>query len=83
MIPDFLAIFRYDQFMTGIKNESNSVRLLSITDAARFLGYKTNRPVSKLIQSNALPTYTLPDSKRRRIKMSDLLKLIQLVPEKK
>ena len=68
--------------MTDIKKESNSVRLLSITDAARFLGYKTNRPVSKLIQSNALPTYTLPDSKRRRIKMSDLLNLVQLAPEK-
>tara|TARA_Y100000589_G_scaffold200609_1_gene189264 strand:- start:556 stop:765 length:210 start_codon:yes stop_codon:yes gene_type:complete len=68
--------------MTDIKKESNTVRLLSITDAARFLGYKTNRPVSKLIQSNVLPTYTLPDSKRRRIKMSDLLNLVQLAPEK-
>ena len=68
--------------MTDIKKESKSVQLLSITDAARFLGYKTNRPVSKLIQSNALPTYTLPDSKRRRIKMSDLLKLIQLATKK-
>ena len=68
--------------MTDIKKESNSVRLLSITDAARFLGYKTNRPVSKLIQSKALPTYTLPDSKRRRIKMSDLLNLVQLASEK-
>ena len=83
MIPDFLGSFRYDHFMTDIKKESKSVQLLSITDAARFLGYKTNRPVSKLIQSNALPTYTLPDSKRRRIKMSDLLNLIQLAPEKK
>ena len=67
--------------MTDIKNNSNTIRLLSITDAARFLGYKTNRPVSKLIQSNALPTYKLPDSKRRRIKMSDLLNLVQLASE--
>ena len=67
--------------MTDIKSNSNTVRLLSITDAARFLGYKTNRPVSKLIQSNALPTYALPDSKRRRIKMSDLLNLVQLASE--
>ncbi len=69
--------------MTDIKKESKSVQLLSITEAARFLGYKTNRPVSKLIRDNALPTYTLPDSKRRRIKMSDLLKLIQLATKKK
>jgi hypothetical protein len=64
--------------MTPMKNDANPVRLLSITDAARFLGYKTNRPITKLIQSNALPTYTLPDSKRKRIKMSDMLNLIQL-----
>ena len=68
--------------MKDIPKESNAVGLLSITDAARFLGYKTNRPVSKLIQSNALPTYTLPDSKRRRIKMSDLQKLVRPSSEK-
>ena len=62
--------------MTDIKKESKSVQLLfHYGRAARFLGYKTNRPVSKLIRDNALPTYTLPDSKRRRIKMSDLLEI--------
>ena len=69
--------------MTLMKNDANDFRLLSITDAARFLGYKTNRPIAKLIQSNALPTYTLPDSKRRRIKMSDLLNVVQLSSEQK
>ena len=53
--------------------------LLSLTDAARFLGYKTNRPISRMIQSGILPTYVLPDSKRKRVKVSDLMNLIKVV----
>jgi hypothetical protein len=60
-----------------MKNNEKNDRLLSMTDAARFLGYKTNRPVAKLIQSKVLPTYTLPDSTRRRIKISDLMDLVR------
>ena len=57
-----------------------SSSLLSLTDAARFLGYKTNRPISRMIQLEILPTYVLPDSKRKRVKVSDLMKLIKVVP---
>ena len=57
-----------------------SSNLLSLTDAARFLGYKTNRPVSRMIQSGILPTYVLPDSKRKRVKVSDLMNLIKVIP---
>ena len=57
-----------------------SSNLLSLTDAARFLGYKTNRPISRMIQSGILPTYVLPDSKRKRVKVSDLMHLIKIVP---
>ena len=57
-----------------------SSNLLSLTDAARFLGYKTNRPVSRMIQSGILPTYVLPDSKRKRVKFSDLMNLIKVIP---
>jgi len=53
--------------------------LLSLTDAARFLGYKTNRPISRMIKSGILPTYVLPDSKRKRVKVSDLMNLIKVV----
>ena len=56
-----------------------SSSLLSLTDAARFLGYKTNRPISRMIQSEILPTYVLPDSKRKRVKVSDLMNLIKVV----
>ena len=56
-----------------------SSSLLTLTDAARFLGYKTNRPVSRMIQSGILPTYVLPDSKRKRVKVSDLMNLIKVV----
>jgi len=57
-----------------------SSSLLTLTDAARFLGYKTNRPVSRMIQSGILPTYVLPDSKRKRVKVSDLMNLIKVIP---
>ena len=57
-----------------------SSSLLSLTDAARFLGYKTNRPISRMIQSGILPTYVLPDSKRKRVKASDLMNLIKVIP---
>ena len=67
-----------DTDITDTKNTNPSTRLVSITDAARFLGYKTNRPITKMIQSKLLPTYVLPDSKRRRVKISDLLDLIKL-----
>ena len=55
-------------------------RLVSVSEAARFLGYKTNRPVAKMIHSKILPTYTLPDSKRRRIRISDLMELVKAAP---
>jgi hypothetical protein len=67
-----------DTDITDTENTNPSTRLVSITDAARFLGYKTNRPITKMIQSKLLPTYVLPDSKRRRVKISDLLNLIKL-----
>ena len=67
-----------DTDITDTKNTNPLTRLVSITDAARFLGYKTNRPITKMIQSKLLPTYVLPDSKRRRVKISDLLDLIKL-----
>ena len=67
-----------DTDIADTKYTNPSTRLVSITDAARFLGYKTNRPITKMIQSKLLPTYVLPDSKRRRVKISDLLDLIKL-----
>ena len=68
-----------DTEIADSKNTTLDRRLVSITDAARFLGYKTNRPITKMIQSKILPTYVLPDSKRRRVKISDLLDLIKIV----
>ena len=61
------------------KSPPASSSLLSLTDAARFLGYKTNRPISRMIQSGILTTYVLPDSKRKRVRVSDLMNLIKVV----
>jgi hypothetical protein len=68
-----------DTDIADSRNLTSSNRLVSITDAARFLGYKTNRPITKMIQSKILPTYVLPDSKRRRVKISELLNLVKII----
>ena len=52
-------------------------RLMTLMEAAEFLGYKTKGPVQKLINAKLLPTYTIPQSKRPRIKLSELMKIIE------
>ena len=50
-----------------IKIEDN--RLITIIEAAYILGYKSYRSVSKLIDEGHLPTYSLPDTKRKRVRI--------------
>ena len=66
-------------------NEPNATkRLISISAGARLLGYSSTPPIKKLIDSGKLPSYTLPDSKRKMIDQNELESLIQpYVPENK
>ena len=52
-------------------------RLMTLMEAAEFLGYKTKGPVQKLINAKLLPTYTIPQSKRPRVKLLELLSIIE------
>lgn len=47
--------------MTKPKNPSVESRLLTVNEAATYLGYKAANSVYKLIAEGHLPTVTLPD----------------------
>tara|TARA_B110000444_G_C18843142_1_gene600154 strand:- start:2115 stop:2315 length:201 start_codon:yes stop_codon:yes gene_type:complete len=59
-----------------IKIEDN--RLITITEAAYILGYKSYRSVSKLIDEGFLPTYSLPDTKRKRVRIQEVMNLAKI-----
>jgi len=59
----------------------NNNRLITLTEAAYILGYKSYRSINKLIEEGFLVTFTLPDTSRKRVKFCDVMNLA--VPEKK
>jgi hypothetical protein len=59
-----------------IKIEDN--RLITIIEAAYILGYKSYRSVSKLIDEGFLPTYSLPDTKRKRVRIQEVMNLAKI-----
>ena len=59
-----------------IKIEDN--RLITITEASYILGYKSYRSVSKLIDEGFLPTYSLPDTKRKRVRIQEVMNLAKI-----
>ena len=50
-------------------------RFVKITDAARLLGYSSYQSVKKLVDDNVLNAYSLPQTSRPRILLSELLEL--------
>ena len=50
-------------------------RFVKITDAARLLGYSSYQSVKKLVDDNVLNAYSLPETSRPRILLSELLEL--------
>ena len=58
-----------------IMNEITENNLITLTDAAYILGYKSYRSISKLIEEGFLKTYTLPYTTRKRVKIYDVMNL--------
>lgn len=58
----------------------NENKLITLTEASYILGYKSYRSICKLIDEGFLKTYTLPDTTRKRVKLSDVMNLAK--PEK-
>lgn len=59
--------------MTKPKNETNSEkRLLTVSDVAKVLGYRSVGPVYKLIADGELPTVSLPVRGGTRVDEKDL-----------
>jgi len=58
----------------------NENKLITFTDAAYILGYKSYRSVINLTNEGFLKTYTLPNTRRKRVRLSDVMSLA--TPEK-
>ena len=53
--------------------------LITLTEAAHILGYKSYRSICKLIDDGFIITYTLPNTSRKRVRLQDVMCLA--VPE--
>lgn len=52
-------------------------RFIKISDAARILGYASFQSINQMIQKQAIHAYTLPETSRSRVLLSDILALKQ------
>ena len=65
------------QYRKNMKEFEN--RLITFTQAAHILGYKNYRSVLRLIKEGYLKEYEIPHTKRRRLALTDVMKVA--VPE--
>ena len=63
-------IFSYDQHHPNPKFMD---RFIKITDAARILGYASFQSINQMIQNHALDAYSMPETSRPRVLLSDIL----------
>jgi hypothetical protein len=56
--------------------------MITMTDAARILGYKDYRHVEKLINQNFLKSYNIPTSKRPLLRYQDVMNLPKTAQDK-
>lgn len=54
-------------------------RLITFTQAAYILGYKNYRSILRLIKEGHLKEYIIPNTKRRRLNLSEVMQVA--VPE--
>lgn len=50
-------------------------RFIKITDAARILGYASFQSINQMIKNHALNAYSLPETSRPRVLLSEILAL--------
>ena len=50
-------------------------RFIKITDAARILGYASFQSINQMIKNHALDAYSMPETSRPRVLLSDILTL--------
>ncbi|MEJ6622633.1 MAG: hypothetical protein QNL93_11860 [Opitutae bacterium] len=58
-----------------MKKQIEGTRLITLTEAAYILGYKTYRSVANLTNEGHLATYSLPGTKRKRVKLQEVMNL--------
>lgn len=63
-----------------MNTDSNENKLITLTQAAYILGYKSYRSINKLIEEGYLITFNLPGTSRKRVNFNDVMNLA--TPEK-
>lgn len=55
--------------------ELNENKLITLTQAAYILGYKSYRSINKLIEEGYLRTFNLPGTSRKRVNFIDVMNI--------
>ncbi|MFL2912163.1 MAG: hypothetical protein ACJZ5X_01750 [Opitutales bacterium] len=63
-------------YRQGIADTYQSDRFLSFTEAAAMLGYANHTKISEMVNSGVLPSYTIPLTKKLRVKKSEFHSLV-------
>ena len=63
-------------FSSGINDNYPFDRYLTFTEASEILGSGDHTRIRKLVLTGKLPSYRIPDTKKLRIKKSELLQLL-------
>ena len=63
-------------FSTGIHNNYPFDRYLTFTEASEILGSGNHTRIRNLVLTGKLPSYKIPETKKLRIKESELLQLL-------
>tara|TARA_B100000282_G_C31284430_1_gene288127 strand:+ start:37 stop:276 length:240 start_codon:yes stop_codon:yes gene_type:complete len=63
-------------YRQGKADTYKSDRFLTFTEAAEILGYANHTRISEMVCSGILPSYTIPLSKKLRVKKSEFYSLV-------
>ena len=63
-------------YRLGIEDTYKFDRFLTFTEAAEILGYANHTRISEMVSSGVLPSYTIPLSKKLRVKKSEFSSLV-------
>lgn len=66
-------------YTTNIKitpNQKSEERFLNYSDAARLIGYRSSNKITEFVNSCVINSYSIPLSERKRVKKSELVRLL-------
>lgn len=66
-------------YTTDIKitqNQKSEERFLNYSDAAKLIGYRSYNKITEFVNSGVINSYSIPLSERKRVKKSELVRLL-------